>query len=68
MIPMPPHKKDIPESPERPMPIRGGPPSPPWAEMKDELDSLKKSILALQERVGALESRVSRLEETSVVK
>ena len=56
---------EIPQPPERRRPpTHGEPPSPLWADMKDELDAMKKAIAELRKRMEALESRVSALETT----
>ncbi|MFQ6127429.1 MAG: hypothetical protein ACE5QW_00770 [Thermoplasmata archaeon] len=63
MIPEKP-QGEIPQPPERRRPpIVGEPPSPLWADMKDELDSMKKAIADLRKRVEGLEGRVSVLED-----
>ncbi|MFQ6106483.1 MAG: hypothetical protein ACE5QF_02690 [Thermoplasmata archaeon] len=64
MIPERPHG-EIPEPPEpQKPPTLGEPPSPLWADMKDELDSMKKAIQDLRKRMEGLEGRVTALEES----
>lgn len=65
MIPEKP-QGEIPQPPERGRPPTfGEPPSPLWADMKDELDSMKKAIADLRKTMEGLEGRVSALEETT---
>ena len=62
MIPEKP-QGEIPQPPERGKPPTfGEPPSPLWADMKDELDSVKKAIADLRKTMEGLEGRVSALE------
>ncbi len=65
MIPEKP-QGEIPQPPDRrKLPTTGEPPSPLWADMKDEFDNMKKAIAVLRKTVEGLEGRVSALEGTS---
>ncbi|MCJ2555875.1 MAG: hypothetical protein LN415_02050 [Candidatus Thermoplasmatota archaeon] len=64
MIPKKP-QGEIPQPPDRrKLPTTGEPPSPLWADMKDEFDNMKKAIAELRKRMEGLEGRISTLEET----
>ena len=65
MIPKKP-RGEIPQPPERGTPpTLGEPPSPLWADMKDELDSMKKAIAELRITMEELKGRVSALEKAT---
>lgn len=65
MIPKKP-RGEIPQPPERGTPPTfGEPPSPLWADMKDELDSMKKAIAELRITMEELKGRVSALEKAT---
>ena len=63
MIPQPRGPGDIPPGPEHPMPApRGGEPVNLVFHALEEIDSLKRGIETLVQRLDALEHRVAALE------
>ena len=60
LIPAPPGPVDLPEIPERPVPIRATP--PPAASLWEELDELRRKVEDVMERLKAVEDRLARVE------